>query len=267
MCVRMRTAKWAKFHINVSVVLKVLPCALVSCPASLSNKAKRERESGNFRNFSCILYAYTTNSPHQSIVLHVCHLHRIILSSSANLSQTQTHSPLLLYFLYCHPFYVHHLWNITYMYIKTHPLCPYLMLSSLKPLLSSYPLMVLVSRICKRFYLNIPLISLIHMTNSYSLMYGWLASVVPRRNNLLVMLFILCVPCPFNCNLLHLNAPLTPESTTYFNLMGNLWTYVCPYLLYHVNLIKKKECPYHVTCVVCNKYFVPSPKQNLYTCP
>ena len=28
--------------------------ALVSCPASLSNKAKGERESGNFRNFSCI---------------------------------------------------------------------------------------------------------------------------------------------------------------------------------------------------------------------
>ena len=108
------------------------------------------------------LYAYTTNSPHQSIVLHVCH-HCIILSY-ANLSQTQTLSPLLLYFVYCHPFYVHvhHLWNITY--VTTHPLCPYLMLSSLKPLLSSYPLMVLVSQICKRFYLNIPLISLIHMT-------------------------------------------------------------------------------------------------------
>ena len=30
------------------------PRDLVSCPASLSNKAKGERESGNFRNFSCI---------------------------------------------------------------------------------------------------------------------------------------------------------------------------------------------------------------------
>ena len=61
--------------------------------------------------------------------------------------------------------------------------------------------------------------SLIHMTNSYRLMYGWLLSVVPSS-------------CPFNCNLLHLNAPLTPESTTYFNHMTNLWIYVCSYLLY-----------------------------------
>ena len=86
-------------------------------------------------------------------------------------------SPLLLCFIYCHPFYVHQLWIITYMYITTHPLCPYLMLSSLKPLLSSYPLMVSVSRICKRFYPNIPLISLIHMTNSCLQPYVWMAAL------------------------------------------------------------------------------------------
>ena len=51
LCIRMQLASSVRTY---TYTCMRAPLRVVSCPASLSNKAKGERESGNFRNFSCI---------------------------------------------------------------------------------------------------------------------------------------------------------------------------------------------------------------------